>query len=375
MAVEHDGSESLNEATPQSPEGDVSSEQLAQTPEIQAKFAEVFGGAGDSAEGEVETTAQDAADAEQQDELVESELAARRDEGSKTEGDEPDAAKDGAAKADAKQQAKPGNQEAPATLDPVLRHAAKRAGWTDDRIDRLVKLDPEFAVETFNRLHGSFNDLSTKYAELGKARMNAGQPPALPAQQPEMGQPPVKGLDALFNPKALDDFGNEYGKELVEKFLKPLHSEVIQPMRQMAAWYEQQQRETLRVQVNTIFKGWEGDFADLYGKGAELTKDQLDARSKVANLADQITAGAAAQGIELSVADALERAHALFTADRRAEIERKQLASKVVKRAGQITARPTQRKVATTAAEGAPKGDDAAMAAYRQKAAELGLSL
>ena len=66
MAVENDGSESLNEATPQSPDGDVSSEQLAQTPEIQAKFAEVFGGADDSAEGEGGTAAQDAAGGEQQ---------------------------------------------------------------------------------------------------------------------------------------------------------------------------------------------------------------------------------------------------------------------------------------------------------------------
>jgi len=89
MAFEHDGSESLNEATPQSPEGDVSSEQLAQNPEIQAKFAEVFGSADNaSAEGEVETTAQDAADAEQQDELVESKLVARRDEGSQDDSNE-----------------------------------------------------------------------------------------------------------------------------------------------------------------------------------------------------------------------------------------------------------------------------------------------
>jgi hypothetical protein len=381
MAVESDGSESVvNDATPAIGAGEVSSEELAENAEIQAAFQKVFGNS--DTDGEATATAQDAADAEQQDELVESELAAKRetDEGSDND-EKPEAVKP-------KQQVKPGKQEArgeatptETTLDAALRHAAKRAGWSDDEIKQALELNPDAAVRQFEKLHSSYNDLSKRYAELGQQRVNpaAGQQP--PAPKPAASgkdatspadAPTASSLDALFTPKALEEFGNNNGEELVEKLLKPLHAEVIQPLREMKAWYEAQQREVLRKEVDLVFKGWEGDFADLYGTGGTLTKEQLDNRSKVALLADQIGAGAAAQGIELSVSDALERANALFTADRRAEIERKQLTSRVVKRSARLTARPTQRKIARTVGDGAPKGDAAAIEAVKSFWSERG---
>lgn len=387
MPLENDGSQSVDQSAAD-PVGDLgaSSESLV-TPEIEAKFAEVFGN-GDSGAGEASATArQRQADVEQQEELDEAAQAA--DAGSAA-GDDPDGSArqddDPTKKPDPK--AKPAvagaSEEATATLSPVLRQAAQRAGWSKEDIDGFYAQNAALAERTFERLHGSFNDLSSRYAQLGQTpnptRPQTTQPapaaPAATAATPATSQQ----LDALFTDAALKQFGEDNGQDLVEKLLKPLGTEVIQPFRQMKAemeqmkaWVQAQQSEALAKEVNLVFQGWEGEFADLYGKNGQTTKEQHDARAQVAQLADQIMAGAAMQGVQLSVSDALERAHALHTADRRNEIERQRLVAQVKGRFSRITARPTQRKVARTVDDGAARSDKAAMEAVGNFWAERGL--
>ena len=384
MPLENDGSQSVDQSAAYPVgEGGASSESLV-TPEIEAKFAEVFGN-GDSGAGEASATArQRQADVEQQEELDE---AAQAADASSPAGDDPD----GSAKQDddptkkpdpkAKAAVAPASEEATATLSPVLRHAAQRAGWSKEDIDGFYAQNPALAERTFERLHGSFNDLSARYAQLGRTQ-NPAKPQTAPAATAAQPATPASTshLDALYSEAGLKKFGEDNGEDLVEKLLKPLGAEVIEPFRQMKAelqqmkaWVQAQQSEALAKEVNLVFKGWEDGFADLYGKNGQTTKEQHDARAQVAQLADQIVAGAAMQGIELSVSDALERAHALFTADRRNEIERKRLVAEVKTRSNRITARPTQRKVARTVDDGAARSEKAAMEAVGNFWAERGL--
>jgi hypothetical protein len=325
---------------------------------IADKFAEVFGG-GSEGKGEAQATAQSQANQSEADELEEARVAA---EAAKTGSDEKP-------EAPAKTVVtKPANEEATATLDPVLKHAAKRAGWSDEEIKEAVELNPDAAKRAFSKLHGSYNDLSERFAQLGQPRQQQ-QPVVQPVAQPN---DPFAALDALFKPEALKEFAENNGEELVEKFLKPLYG-ALAPIKQIQAQYQAAQQETLAKEVGTIFKGWEGDFADVYGSGHDLTADQLAARGKVGQLADQITAGAAAQGIQLPVSEALERAHAYLTKDRAAEMARKQVTSKVQGRAGKITARPTQRRTANTVGDGAAKSDQSAQNAVASFWAERGM--
>jgi hypothetical protein len=350
-------SESLSGATP-------SSTETSEVPAaVQDAFDRVFGGEAAA------TAAQDAADTEEA-ELAE--LAGAKDDtaGSATDDEQTD--EEAGLKPPV---AKPRlGQEAPtaSTLPAHLRQAAKRAGYTDAEIDDDVKtFGVDRVMRSMERLHGGFNDVSRRYAELGLA-MQRGQ---APAQQPPANQPPaapVSALDKLFDPKALAEFAENNGTDLVEKFIKPLQAELVAPVREMQAWVDAQKTEALRNTVTSVFDRLAGEFADVYGKGAVVGKDHLQARSEVAHLADRITAGAAAQGIDLSVTDALEQAHGLFVADRQAEVQRKRIAGQVTRRSNSITARPTQRNgKAGTAA----KGVEAAMAAYAQRAAEIGVEV
>jgi hypothetical protein len=381
MPIESDGSQSVDQSADSVGDAGASSESLV-TPEIEAKFAEVFGDGGSGA-GDA-SARQRQADAEQQEELDE---AAQADADSAAGDDPAGSAKqdeDPAKTPDPKAAATPATEEATATLSPVLRQAAQRAGWSKEDIEGFYAQNPALAERTFERLHGSFNDLSSRYAQLGQpqnpARPQPGQPTPAAGAAPTATPATTQQLDALFSEAALKQFGEDNGQDLVEKLLKPLGTEVIQPFRQMKAemeqmkaWVQAQQSEALAKEVNLVFKGWEGEFADLYGKNGQTTKEQHDARAQVAQLADQIMAGAAMQGVQLSVSDALERAHALHTVDQRHEIERKRLVEQVKTRSNRITARPTQRKVARTVDDGAARSDKAAIEAVGNFWAERGL--
>jgi hypothetical protein len=383
MPLENDGSQPVDQfAADPVGDGGASSESLV-TPEIEAKFAEVFGGG--SASGEASATArQRQTDIEQQEELAE---AAQATDADSPAGDD----LDGSAEQTDDRAKKPDPKSNPATsaaddattaLSPVLRQAAERAGWSKEDIDAFYGQNAALAERTFERLHGSFNDASNRYAELGKARGTAQQPaPQTPAAPMAPAAPAGAGLlDALYTEGGLKQFGENNGEELVEKLLKPLGTEVIQPFRQMKAeleqmraWVQAQQADALVKEVDLVFKGWEGEFTDLYGKNGQATPQQQEARAQVAQLADQIAAGAAMQGIPMSVSDALGRAHALFTADRRHEIERKRLTEQVKTRSNRLTARPTQRKIARTVEDGAARSEKAAMEAVGHFWAERGM--
>lgn len=328
------------------------------------KFAELFGtGSGDA--GEAQATAQQNASQSEADELEEARLA---DEAAKRGSDKP------AAKTEQKPAVTKPGEEAPATLDPALKHAAKRAGWSDEELaDDIKTYGVERVQRTLAKLHGSYNDLSERYAQLGAARSQQlpGQPTQPAQPQQAKANDPFAALEALFEEKTLKQFAENNGEEIVEKFMKPLHA-ALQPLKEIQARYEADTKASQQREVTGIFKGWETDFADLYGSGDQLTPAQVDARLKVGQMADQIAAGAAAQGIDLTISEALDRAHSHLTKDRVKEMARKEITSAVAGRAKAITSRPTQRRTVRTVNDGAAKGDDAAQNAVAAFWAERG---
>lgn len=232
-----------------------------------------------------------------------------------------------------------------ATLPASLLQAARRAGWTPEDATAFHAANPELAAKTFEKLHGTFNDLSQRYAALGQQR---NQPPVAPwqrqqqqpAPQPEPAAP-TNSLDKLFS--ELDKFAEANGEDITERFVKPLYQELVVPFRQMQAAYESQRMAAMKSEVSNTFQSFGKDYADLYG-GKTLNADQNKARFEVAQLADQIRSGAGLQGQDITVSEALERAHALYTVGRQQQTIRQQITGKVQKRASSITARPSQRR-------------------------------
>lgn len=249
-------------------------------------------------------------------------------------------------------------------LDPNLRFAAQQFGWSDEKIDRLHKADPEMATETFGNLLEAYTNLSRQYV--------APQPAA--ATQPQTAQQASveSQLDKLY--RDLASFSEENGNSLVERFLKPLKEEVIEPFRQMQAVLAVQQQQAIAAEATTTIDALADKFGEVYGKDdIKLTLPQRQAREQLVSIADRIRAGAQAQGVKLSVRNALNQAHLIVTSERRVEEGRQQVKAQVQKRARAITAKPTQRSRPMSTA--AKQNEAAALEAYSKRAEELGLAV
>jgi hypothetical protein len=248
------------------------------------------------------------------------------------------------------------------SLDPFLRYAAQQAGMKDDRIDKLFAADPELANETFQTLADAQLNLSR---QLAASPAQQATPPV--AQQ----QAPASKLDDLY--ADLKTFAEENGDAIVERLLKPLKDEVIEPVRRMQAALEVSQQNAVRAEAQSTLADLSTKFKDVYGEDGKANPIQQQTRQNLANLADQIRAGAKLQGKEMSVKDALTRAHSIVTADRRDQAVRNQVKEQVQKRSKQITARPTARQ--TVSQSSGKRTEQTASDAYERRAAELGLEL
>lgn len=278
-------------------------------------------------------------------------------------------------------------------LDPLLRMAAKASEWSDEEIDKFFAADPEYAEKTFAKFRQSQSDLTARYAAMGRTALQQNQAPSLPqapgaqAQQvpwqqevfPQQPQQTQGGLDlnALYGGK-LDSYKEKYGSEFIEEVINPLAMAVnrtlaqqLQPVHEVRSHYEAERREQIRTTINNHFKGLSAEFHDLYGNGQQVAGGQLEARMQAVKLADQIRTGAAIQGFDMSMDEALERAVAAHSVQHIEAIQRKKLTTQVKKRASQITQRPTQRKTISPLDTG-QRSDEAAMQAYAARARELG---
>lgn len=256
-------------------------------------------------------------------------------------------------------------QEAVATpkLDPALRYfAASTLGWTDERIDKLVKADPELAAETISNLAASYTNLSRQL-------LTAPQQPAGTQQEQQPAQSPTSKLDQIY--ADLNAFAEANGEELTE-FIKALKSELIDPWRAEQAKIEVQKQELNKSEARQTFGKLSTEFAGLYGKQGEArTPEQQKAVADLGEVADQLRAGAKLRGQEMTIADAINRAHLLVSHNYREQAVRKAIKEQVQKRAKGLTAKPTMRQ---RPAPASGKSKEAAAEALTRKAAELGIA-
>lgn len=275
---------------------------------------------------------------EQQDELIEEGLVSA---------DDPD----GAGLKPATEPLKPGETvetpalkagETPAANDPInplLRMAANEMGWSDEKIDRLLKADPELAQETMQTLADTYTNLSRQFLTPGSPVIPGTQPATNPPAQPEA---PTSKLDQFYT--QIEAFAETNGEDLAN-FAKALKSELIDPVRDILASNQAKQQELFATEARQTVATLGEKFSQFYGKDDKaLSAIETNNRAYLAQVADQLRAGAKAQGRDLSIKDAINRAHLLVTADHRDQVVRKNIKEQVQSRAQQITAKPTQRR-------------------------------
>lgn len=264
------------------------------------------------------------------------------------------------------------------TLSDRLVHAAKRNGWSDDEIRELYEANPDVAEKTFERLHQNYSDLSARYAGFGHMAQTRGQqvpPPPPPQSQTQRHEAPHDDDESLIQriygesaTSLRERLGDDFDA-LTKPLLRQMH-QMLEPVRQQGL---EQQQNMVAAEAGQFFKSMPNELHSYYGNGTgKVSEQQSTARHELAQLADQIRAGAAVQGVEMSVTEALDRALALHSQPYWQAIERKRLTTAVKSRSRQMTSRPSHRKMTP---QSGSLSEEAAMDAYASAAASMGLDL
>lgn len=265
-----------------------------------------------------------------------------------------------------------------ATLDADLKSIAKEFGWTDAKIDRLFKADPELARETFEQLAANLADQSRSFLPPTPATHAAVQKQAGTAQQQATQQASL--IPPELSDEALKKYADANGQEQAD-MLKLMRDKLFAPMGELQRRLEvaeqaaqAQELKAVATEATSVIDELATKHPSIYGKGNDLNKltvQEYNRRHELTSLADQIRIGAASQGRQLSVKQAITHAHYIMSKDAVQSESRQAVVAAVQKRAKGVVQRPTNR---VNPANGPAKRTDASAAeAYSKRMVELGL--
>lgn len=267
-------------------------------------------------------------------------------------------------------EAQPETAKAP-VIDEDLRAIAKESGWSDADVDSLAKLNPELAQRTLMSLAAAYAEQSRQFI-----------PPVPGSSQPA----PVvddKAATTAAQPQLISDdmlkkFAEENGDDaanMVRAIRDHFSAEVAKlndEIGGMRTANTAREYEAVAREANEAISGIVSKHPALYGDGdaTKMTVAQQKRRDELLVTADQIRAGAAAQGRTMTVTKALQHAHYIMSRDSVAAEARKGIADAVRRRAATAVAKPTQRG---TAVKPGVRSDAAAMEAVSRWQAENGV--
>jgi len=253
-------------------------------------------------------------------------------------------------------------------LEPVPQayiQAAKAYGWSDKKIERMLRMDRETALDTLAGIYDTRNKINAHYSAMGRqAKQNSNQ-------KQDAG-PKVPTIDEA----ALEDaLGKEEAAPVIA-LLKQQNEAIaaMQPSNEPAPQdtallpdidtrYQNAVEESgVEQQLNMFF---EADsmkaFKEVYGTmnigetWDDLPAGQRKHRWAVLQKADSIIGGAKLQGRQVPIQEALLDAHLLVTQKYRDKITVDGIRKKVVKRSKGRTLKPSKSRGKTKANSGRMK--------------------
>ena len=231
----------------------------------------------------------------------------------------------------------------PALSDSHYR-AAQRMGMTAEEISGLYDASPALAIKTIAKCHEMVNAESKRLGDLGRAAQKAQATPE-PAPQPV--QPSSKVADLIT--KVKDHYGDDDPMaEVLTTLLKdrPQPQPVAEPQ---VPTRSVEDEIASRQQIGTFFGSPDLEpYTELYGANESvmgnwdhLTPGQKANRIEVCNRAQLVLYGAAAAGMEMGTAEALERAHFEIAAPMAEQVVRNRISKSAKKREKGVTLRPS----------------------------------
>lgn len=228
--------------------------------------------------------------------------------------------------------------------------AALHMGYTPEEIGTLYDANPDLALKTVAKAYETVNAATKQLAELGRqSRQLREQPPQAPAA-PSRREALLKQLKEKYEDDPIIDVLGELIPDTAPARPQPVAQPAYQPP-------SVDQEIAVRQQINTFFTADEMDvYGDLYGTTSQagdwsnLTPGQKANRIEVCNRAQNILDGAAMTGMQISTAEALERAHLEVAAPMAEQFVRERIIKSAQKRAAGVTLKPSGSK--TPAATG-----------------------
>jgi hypothetical protein len=250
-------------------------------------------------------------------------------------------------------------EETPEELPMNFHRAALASGWTDQDIQEFVDADPARAFKTFQNLYMTQTGISRQFAALGRKVQEvpaAAAPAAKPVEVDDLKEireqygddPILGGVDAILK-KRIAQMDEKLSRLSGPSNPDPAAAAELTPMEQAQAVVGQQ------IEMFFGSSDYTKHYGEFYGAGREprsRTIDQQSRRDEVVMLADQIMAGATAQGLHPSVEEVLERAHFMVSAPAAKKAVVAEIKATAVARSKGISLRPSK-----TAASIVPAGN------------------
>jgi len=269
------------------------------------------------------------------------------------------------------------SQEKPAIPDNYYR-AAIHVGYKPEQISKQYENDAEGTLEFLKQNYEAVNNLSRRFANLGRAAIELKQKQVeqVPAQQPAM-QKSELDMKKLREQYEDDPFGATI--EAIKALTVKPEQSAVEPAAQAAqpdrAAFEEQ--AAALQQLHQFFETEDMEvYKDFYGSvpmenmfdWTSLPPGQFANRRALVGLADQIIAGHELQGEQLSTVEGLQLAHLVITEPIREQIVREKITSQVKKRSKGITLKPSgaATKTAATSEQGA-KSEEQALVNLQQR--------
>lgn len=252
-------------------------------------------------------------------------------------------------------------------LEDNVYRAAIHQGWKAEEIQSFMEQDPDRARATLGKLCETNNNLSKNWAEMGRAKLaqdNTAQTETTTTKKDDESKLEFKSID-------IDELKKQYDNDPIvdlvvqqQKQNEDLFNMVNDLNEAISTRPPEQQNQVVSPEAAAVGASIDAFFKQddmkmygtFYGTGDNLTPGDLANRSAMFELADQITAGRALQGLDTTVDEALNQAHMLVTEPIRETMVRKGIVSQLKKRSNSLSLRPASKGGgADTTNSGGPK--------------------
>lgn len=213
------------------------------------------------------------------------------------------------------------------------RRSALARGYTNEEIDHYLETKPDEATARFAKVHDDWVDENSRWSTRGRQLMEADKGESKEDKKDESPEALSHyNVDAL-----VDEHGNE---DLLKALVAPLNTMidrvngVVERLGNSENFLQESEQQTLTTMIQDFLTSSEmKPYETTYGKAwADLTDEQTKSRLKLSKEADIIVVGARECGENITVQDALDRAHIILSQGTRDDAIRQGIRDSIKKR-------------------------------------------